>query len=215
MNNLSGQRFGRLIVIEDVGRSKNNTVLWKCICDCGNETIVRSSSLKNGKTLSCGCLQLERSTKHGLSKHKLASVWYSMMHRCYNKKNKYYKDYGGRGIIVCKRWHSMKNFIEDMENSYLLHKKNNRTTQIDRINNNGDYEPSNCRWSTSAENNSNTRKTLAFTAIDPIGGKYISNNQSKFAREHNLDSSAISKCLKGKFKQHKGWMFYKIIEEMD
>ena len=94
-----------------------------------------------------------------------------------------------------------------MNKSYIEHKYNNSTTQIDRINNNGNYEADNCRWVTSQENNSNTRKNISFIAIDINGQKYESNNQSEFARIHNLDNSAISKCLKGKYKQHKGWTF--------
>lgn len=206
---LSGQRFGRLTVIEEAGRSKNKTILWRCSCDCGSETITLSTSLRNGNSRSCGCLQKEISTKHGLSNHKMAHIWYDMLYRCYNKKNKYYKNYGGRGISVCKRWHSLENFIKDMSASYDEHKLNNDTTQIDRIDNNGNYEPSNCKWSTCPENNQNTSKMIHFIAISPDGKNYKSKNQSEFARKYNLDNSAISKCIKGKFKQHKGWKFYK------
>jgi ribosomal protein S27E len=204
---LTGQKFGNLTVVEEAGRSKNNTILWKCKCDCGNETISFSTSLRNGDAKSCGCIRIEKSTKHGLYKHKLTSVWYDMMHRCYDKKNKHYKDYGGRGINVCEKWHSIESFIDDMNDTYVEHKANNETTQIDRINNDGNYEPNNCRWATSYENNSNTRNMVKFIAISPSGKEYESKNQSEFARVHNLDSSAISKCLKGKHKQHKRWIF--------
>ena len=153
---LKGQRFGRLMVIEESGRAAEGTVLWICKCECGNFTIVRGRSLKKGNTKSCGCLRKDtvrkRSITHGLRKHPLYPVWNDMLHRCYNEKSKGYRNYGGRGIKVCDKWrNSVKNFIEDMYPSFKS------GLSIDRVNNDGNYESDNCRWATQSQQNLNKR----------------------------------------------------------
>lgn len=129
---------------------------WLCLCNCGRETIVLSESLKSGNTKSCGCLCREitrqRSTKHGHKRrNKISKIyisWISMVQRCVNSNRKNYKNYGGRGITVCKRWGKFENFLEDMGEKPEGH-------QIDRIDNNGNYCKSNCRWTTPKQNSRN------------------------------------------------------------
>lgn len=155
---ISGNRFGKLIVKEFVGRI-NKRSLWLCVCDCGKVKTVESSNLKSGQTKSCGCIRKEISVglippsnkKHGLSSHKLYAVHQTMIARCYNPNNHAYDRYGGRGIIVCERWHSFNNFYEDMVGSY----KEGLT--LERVNTNGNYEKSNCKWDTYKNQARNTR----------------------------------------------------------
>lgn len=154
---ISGYKFGRLTVIEKSGSHKKGYALWLCCCECGETTIVRSDKLKSGNTMSCGCLMSEKfsekKVKHGLSKSPIYTVWRGMKSRCYNKNHVGYKNYGGRGIEICDEWK------EDFERFYIFCVKNKwrKGLEIDRINNNGNYEPSNCRFVTPSENNKNKR----------------------------------------------------------
>ena len=156
---LTNQVFGRLTVIER-DYSKNNTS-WKCICECGNKTSTRASALKKGKTKSCGCLNKElsdaRKYKHGLNRTKDHVSWCHIKQRCYNKNNKAYKYYGGRGIKLYEEWidnpKSFIDYIKSLEN-YGVDK-----LSLDRIDNNGNYEPGNLRWATKKEQARNKRNT--------------------------------------------------------
>jgi len=160
---LTGCRFGMLTVIKENGRCSSGGVLWKCECDCGETTTARSRNLINGKTKSCGCILKgsynrtgHGNESHGLSKHKLFKKWSGMKTRCYNKKDKFYNIYGGRGINVCDEWiDNFKSFYDwSMENGYV------DGLSIDRIDNNGDYTPSNCRWTTMKTQSRNRRNSL-------------------------------------------------------
>lgn len=146
-----GDRYARLVVQSVLKRTGTYRYYAACLCDCGNEKIVRVDSLRNGNIKSCGCFHKEVITKHKLSTHPLSNRWRKMIDRCTNNKCAAYKNYGARGIKVCERWLDIANFIEDVGPSYI------DGLQLDRINNNGDYEPSNVRWTTASENCDNRR----------------------------------------------------------
>lgn len=164
MNNLIGQKFERLLVIQSAKKDKWGKSQWLCQCDCGREKIILDFNLKSGNTKSCGCLQIEkmiqRFTKHGHSKRnkwsKTYKSWLDMNRRCNNPNDKDYCNYRGRGITICKRWKKFINFLEDMG-------EQPRGLQIDRINNDGNYCKSNCRWATRKEQGRNRRNNHLIT----------------------------------------------------
>jgi hypothetical protein len=155
--NITGSTFGRLTVLE---RGKTKGGYWLCECICGKQLEVRTTSLNNGTTRSCGCLALELiSTKGGRSKEYAAKSWYSMLDRCNNPNNPEYLSYGGRGITVCSRWmNSLEDFLRDMGDRP-------EGMSLDRIDVNGNYEPSNCRWASDKEQARNKRNTLYLTYL--------------------------------------------------
>lgn len=156
-----GERFGRLIVVERVGSDKFKQTLWKCKCDCGNETITSTNRLKMGKTKSCGCLKREgNNRKHGMCYTRLNKIYRSMKQRCYSKSYGRYEDYGGRGISVCDEWlgkYGFDNFAEWSANNGYDDSKS-----IDRKDNDKGYSPENCRWTDSKTQANNTRRNLYY-----------------------------------------------------
>lgn len=162
---ITGQRFGRLVVSHRTQNNKNGFACWVCVCDCGNTTIVNGSLLRMGNTKSCGCLSKEHGIKIGKARKKenrdskLFDVWRQMKQRCQNPNHKAYVHYGGRGITVCDEWkNSYDVFYEwSMANGYDETAPRGQCT-IDRIDNDKGYSPDNCRWTTMSVQNNNHRK---------------------------------------------------------
>ena len=166
-NDLTGKRFGRLTAKFVCGKSIDRHYLWHCVCDCGNEVVVPSNGLTCGHTQSCGCLQRDKTsgarTKHGASGNhqnieRLYRVWISMRARCNNPNNKSFKYYGGKGVLVCDEWSDYSVFKRWAENNGYDKNAKYGDCTIDRINPNGNYEPSNCRWVDMATQNNNKAK---------------------------------------------------------
>lgn len=166
LEDISGQRFGKLVVLELVGRDKSRHTIWKCQCDCGNVANPLATSLKAGKTRSCGCGEaviFSESRKEQRRKpckaHPLYSIFGGMKLRCLYSKASHYPRYGGRGITICQEWlDNPEIFVE-----YGLANGWKEGLQIDRIDNDGNYEPGNCRFVTNRENANNSSKNVTFS----------------------------------------------------
>lgn len=187
---LTGQKFGRLKVIE-FSYAKNEKTYWKCRCDCGNTKIIDGSALKRKATISCRCYQKEQVTKHGKSYTAEYKTWIRMKQRCYDKNTNSYKNYGKRGIKMCRRWRSsFENFLEDMG------KRPSPKHSIDRIDNNGDYTPENCKWSTQKQQHRNKRSNRLITF------KNKTKTMTEWSEIVGISSNAIHKRLK------RGWSIH-------
>lgn len=162
--NLAGLKFGKLTAISPNGTGKGGETMWLCECECGNQTTVSRGNLKKLTTRSCGCLKFGlfkiehgRKVKHGRNDTTEHRIWRGMKQRCLNSKDHAYKHYGGRGITICQRWlDNFQNFFDDMG------PRPTSKHSIDRIDNDGNYEPGNCKWSTPSEQNSNQRRSMIY-----------------------------------------------------
>ena len=203
---LLGEKFGRLTVIKEYGKDKNRKVLWECQCDCGNKTVSLGSNLVRGKALSCGCLKNElaskRMKKHGMRNTRIYKKWQGMKRRCYEKGNKHYKNYGGRGIVVCDEWlgeHGFENFYSwAMRNGYR------DDLSIERKDVNGNYCPENCCWiplPDQSRNKTNTKRISdSVIAVDVAreNGTCLSTMYGRMRKGMTPEESVVNKNLKSK-----------------
>jgi len=196
---LTGKIFERLTVLSEVGKNKFGQILWKCRCECGNETNVCGSFLKSGHTKSCGCYKKDsekiRHITHGEYGTRAYKIWINMKGRCNNKNNLRFKDYGARGIKVCEEWNSFDRFIDDM--GYPLD-----GFSIDRIDNDKGYKPLNCRWATNADQSRNKRnnRIIEFNNTSMCmsdWAKYLCISEATL--HYRLEKWPIEKALTKKF----------------
>lgn len=188
---LTGQRFGRLLVKTRSGTHKLGGAIFECTCDCGNVVQVRAQSLRQCHTKSCGCLNsdqkrdicIERNTSHGQTGTKTYETWVNMLSRCFNKNSLSYKKYGARGTTVCKRWLKFENFFSDMGKRPIGY-------TLDRINTRGNYEPTNCRWATMKQQQNNRNNNVRLT----LNGDTFTIQE--WARRTGISRETISKRIR-------------------
>jgi hypothetical protein len=182
-----GNKFGRLLVLSLNGQDKRGNRLFLCKCDCGCEATKAGWLLRRGDTTSCGCRKKtvlgENTRTHGARKTRAYSSWWNMKSRCERENSKFYNDYGGRGIKICERWNDFSNFLEDMGQP-----KEGMT--LERINNNGNYEPSNCRWA-DRKLQANNRRSSKYIEVDGV----IKTLQ-QWANLYKINRSTITERIK-------------------
>ena len=188
--NEKGNRYGRLLVCECAGKNKRNALMWKCICDCGKETTVRGSDLRNGSQVSCGCYAKEqavlRMSKHGMSKSSLYALWKNIKTRCYNPNTNCSKYYFEKRIKVCDEWrNNFKSFYD-----WAINNGWKKELEIDRINSNGDYEPNNCRFVTDRVNTLN-RQLLQVNNTSGYRGVNWNNQRNKWQARITVNGKRI------------------------
>ena len=197
-NNILGNTYGKLTVIAE-SESIRSRAAWLCKCECGNTKIIQGTSLISGRTKSCGCYQAE-AVKRSNSKHELSysseyGIYKSMIQRCTNPKNKSYCNYGGKGITICKEWlDSFEQFYEDMG------PKPNKNSSIERIDYNGNYEPSNCKWEgyvVQGRNKSSTK--LSLIKAREIRSKYSKGaSLTELGKEYGVTKQTIYSVVNNK-----------------
>lgn len=197
---LTGQKFSRLTVLENIGKAKNGQSMWLCKCDCGNITKVMYCNLTRESVKSCGCLRKENYSKHFIKHHKsqtrLYTTFCKMKSRCYNKNDPAYKNYGGREIKICEEWlNDFMNFYNWAIDNGYDNNKAKKEQSLDRIDVNGNYEPSNCRWATAKQQANNMRKNHI---INYYGKQYTLKQLSEFL---NIKVTTLEWRLNHNWKQ--------------
>ena len=194
---LTNQRFGKLTAVSPI--KINGKYSWKCICECGKEKVIMSGNLVRGISKSCGCKKLnigERTKKHGMAKTRMFKIWTGVRKRCTNPNTKTYRLYGGRGISMSSEWNDFINFYNDMKDTY------SDDLSLDRIDPNGNYEVSNCRWATSKQQNRNRRNNRI------IECNSVSKTLAEWAETSGVSSTLILSRI------NNGWDSYKAIYTM-
>lgn len=205
----SGEKYNQLILIKNTGKKKISCYVWLCLCDCGKYKEIVGYKVKNGDTKSCGCAKIKagknRAT-HGMYKSREYHIWQKIKKRCYVKNEINYGRYGGRGIKVCKRWlNSFENFLKDMGPMPSdLH-------SIERIDNDGDYDPSNCMWQTAQKQARNRR--VRFDNKFGITGISYDKKKHKYAAQIdglilNYYTDFFEACCVRKSAENKIWKYY-------
>lgn len=211
---ISGQRFGRLVAIRQ-SENKGGFTQWECACDCGNRVVTYTNGLRSGHAKSCGCLKAEKAKQRAIHGHCSGNTtsatygsWVAMINRCTKPKHVAFKYYGGRGISVCRRWLTFQNFLDDMGPRI-------DGTTIDRVNNNGNYEPGNCRWATDAEQRANRssatgkKRPYMYRPVEQltINGQLIAVHESVVAASlsTSIIPGSISQVCLGKRKTAGGY----------
>lgn len=193
-NNLINNRYGKLLVVEITDQRVSGGVVFKCICDCGNQKLISGYHLTSGNTKSCGCAQYDTQFKHGLRYTLEYGIWSSMLGRCTNLNDPSYHLYGGRGITVCERWKTFENFYNDIGNSRPSEKHS-----LERENTNGNYEPSNVSWATCIDQANNRRNNVH---VEYCGEDFTI---AELARKHEIPYKRLYKRL------DRGWSVEKAI----
>jgi hypothetical protein len=194
---LTGLRFGRLVVARRGTNSNNGHPRWDCVCDCGGRTTATLTNLKKGRTQSCGCLQRERtgaaakisSATHRMTKTAEHRSWSAMRSRCLNPNATGYERWGGRGITITKRWDKFENFLADMG------PRPSPSHTLDRIDKDGNYEPDNCRWATKLEQANNRRDNEMI----------VINGTSVTLRNALRDAGSVISIDQARRRIRKGW----------
>ena len=198
------KKFGKLLVLETAGSDNHKNGLYKCKCDCGKIVILTRGQITKSKTKSCGCvwkqLNKEKGTTHGMHGTSIYSIWLGIKYRCYNKKHKRYKDYGGRGITVCVEW------LESFENFYKDVGDRPKGMSLDRKDNNKGYSKENCKWSTTKEQNNNKRDRKDSNFITYKGK---TKTITQWAKRSGLTATTVSDRLK------RAWSFEKAITPIE
>ena len=195
---ISGEVFGRLTAHKVVRRNKHNQLIWSCTCECGTETEALAFLLRRGEKQSCGCLHREITASinrtHGKTRTKIYAIWRSMMQRCYDNNSHAYDRYGKRGIEVCDRWKKFENFYADMGDKP-------QGMSLERIDNNGNYEPSNVIWASDKAQANNRRSNVI---LEYQGRKQT---MQQWADESGIKIGTIWARL------HRGWTVERAISE--
>lgn len=188
---LTGYRFGKLLVLKE-SSFKDGFIAYECVCDCGKSKIISGKELRGGNHKSCGCMQ--RAKRTSASYRRLRSIWKAMIRRCYNEKHPSYHRYGGRGILVCEKWHTFEGFYKDMESVHQF------DFQLDRIDNNKGYEKENCRFISKIENMRNSSIVkMSKEKADQVRASSL--NQTQLAKIYGVTSGTISRI-----KSNKAWV---------